>query len=355
MNNKIYDICIIGGGPAGSTVARYLDKKYKVIIIDKKNKDTSDQYEKCCGGLLAPDAQKMLAKLNLGVPKSVLEDPQIFAVKTHDFDNNLTRFYQRYYINVNRAKFDRWLLSLIPDEVEISYNSVYKDYEKEGKLYKVNFVSNQKSKNIYCKILIGADGAISKVRKQAFNSPIADKYVSIQKWYKTKKDMPYFLSIFDSEITDFYSWAIKKDKHLIIGSAFKNGDDPNKKFDLLINKLISIGYDIGDEIKKEGAFINRTRKINQIALVSGQVALVGEAASLISPSSAEGISYALSSGYKLAKAINKGIPFKKTYKKSMKKLALNIFMKNIKIPVMYNKLIRKIIMKLKIKSLSIYS
>ncbi len=353
MNKNIYDIAIIGAGPAGSTLARYLDKKYKVIIIDKKNKDISKQYEKCCGGLLAPDAQKMLAKLNLGVPKSVLEDPQIFAVKTHDFDNNLTRFYQRYYINVNRAKFDRWLLSLVPNDTKIMYNSVYKNYEKDGKLYKVNYTSNKIKQHIHCKILIGADGAISKVRQQAFNSSTPDKYISIQKWFTTNDNMPYFLSIFDKEVTDFYSWAIKKDKYLIIGGAFKSSDDANKKFDLLISKLSKLGYDIGNEVKKEGTYINRTRKLKQITLVSEQIALVGEAASLISPSSAEGISYALNSGYKLAKAINKGIPFERNYKKSMKKLLLNIFMKNIKIPAMYNKLIRKIIMKSGFNSLSI--
>ncbi|MCK5811382.1 MAG: NAD-binding protein [Clostridiales bacterium] len=38
MNNIVYDIAIIGAGPAGSTLARYLDEKYKVVIIDKKIK-----------------------------------------------------------------------------------------------------------------------------------------------------------------------------------------------------------------------------------------------------------------------------------------------------------------------------
>lgn len=297
----------------------------------------------------------MLAKLNLGVPKSVLEEPQIFAVKTHDFDNNLTRYYQRFYINVNRSKFDKWLLSYVPSDVRILYNSVYKNYEKDGKLYKVNYISSQKKQYLHCKILIGADGAISKVRKQAFNNHTPDKYISIQKWYKTKNSMPYFLSVFDRELTDFYSWVIKKDKHLIIGSAFKKGDDPNKKFDLLISKLLKHGYDIGDEVKKEGTYINRTRKLKQIALVNEKVALVGEAAGLISPSSAEGISYALSSGYKLAKAINKGIAFEKNYKKSMRKLVLNIFIKNIKIPAMYNSHIRKMIMKSGLNNLKILS
>ena len=33
----LYDIAIIGTGPAGATLARLLHPKYKIIAIDKKN------------------------------------------------------------------------------------------------------------------------------------------------------------------------------------------------------------------------------------------------------------------------------------------------------------------------------
>lgn len=72
--NEIYDIAIIGLGPDGSTVARCLNKDYKIIAFDKK--DENDM--KCCGGLLSPDAQKLLAKFDLCLPTEVLVDPQIF-------------------------------------------------------------------------------------------------------------------------------------------------------------------------------------------------------------------------------------------------------------------------------------
>ena len=39
-------------------------------------KDENDM--KCCGGLLSPDAQKLLAKFDLCLPTEVLADPQIF-------------------------------------------------------------------------------------------------------------------------------------------------------------------------------------------------------------------------------------------------------------------------------------
>lgn len=78
----------MGAGPAGSTLARLIDKKYKVMLIDGQTETNS----KPCGGLLAPDAQKALAELNLTLPKDVLVDPQIFSVKTIDVDSGIIVF-----------------------------------------------------------------------------------------------------------------------------------------------------------------------------------------------------------------------------------------------------------------------
>ena len=77
----LYDIAIIGTGPAGATLARLLHPKYKIIAIDKKNPH-GDGFQKPCGGLICTDAQKALASFDLTLPKDVLVDPQIFAVKT---------------------------------------------------------------------------------------------------------------------------------------------------------------------------------------------------------------------------------------------------------------------------------
>ncbi len=73
----MYDIVIVGAGPAGANLARLIGEKYKVLLLDKRdleNNNPERRMHKCCGGLLAPDAQKMIAKLGLGIPKDVLVD-----------------------------------------------------------------------------------------------------------------------------------------------------------------------------------------------------------------------------------------------------------------------------------------
>ena len=58
-----YDVAIIGLGPAGATAARLLDSRLRVIAIDQKQ--AAGGFQKPCGGLLAPDAQKALARFDL--------------------------------------------------------------------------------------------------------------------------------------------------------------------------------------------------------------------------------------------------------------------------------------------------
>ena len=74
----MYDIVIIGAGPAGSTLAKLISKtNKKILIIDAEN----EKNKKPCGGHLAPDAQKELAHYDLAIPKDILVSPQIFSVK----------------------------------------------------------------------------------------------------------------------------------------------------------------------------------------------------------------------------------------------------------------------------------
>ena len=105
----MYDIAISGAGPAGATLARLIAGQYRVLLVDKRRLNGNAAHpwhQKCCGGLLAPDAQKILSQFGLGLPKRVLVDPQIFVVRAIDQAHKLERYYQRFYINLDRYRFD---------------------------------------------------------------------------------------------------------------------------------------------------------------------------------------------------------------------------------------------------------
>ena len=354
----MYDVAIIGGGPAGATLARLIGDQYKVLLIEKRRlPDASAEFSalKCCGGLLAPDAQMMLSKLGLGLPKSVLDDPQLFVVKSTDLRQGLQRYYQRHYINMNRKKFDSWLLSLVPPGVDIRTNCRLKSYASENGYFKLAFVHGKRNFVEKTKILVGADGAKSKIRAQSSSRHLyPQKYVAIQEWAERKNDFPYFTSIFDRNLTDYYCWTIPKGNYLLIGAALHPQEKPVEKFTRLKAKLSAYGMDFGKIVFREGAVILRPVKQNQ--LVSGKkgIALLGEAAGWISPSSAEGLSYAFKSALMLADAL-RSTPdgFEKRYHEKTRQLRKNIFRKNLKSIFIFNPILRKWIMKTGLQSIAV--
>jgi flavin-dependent dehydrogenase len=355
----VYDVAVIGGGPGGATLARLIGETYRVLLIDKREfADSSGTFSarKCCGGLLAPDAQRMLSKLGLGLPKSVLEEPQLFVVKATDIPRGLESYYQRHYINMDRQKFDCWLLSLIPSDVDIRVNCRLKSYSSENNFFKLTLGQNGKTYVERARILVGADGAISKVRLQlSARNPSPKKYFAIQEWVDAHNSFPYFTSLFDPEITDYYCWTIPKGEYLIIGAALHPKQNIAEKFDLLKNKIRRSGFEFGKTIWREGAFVLRPVRTRQLLTGEKGIALIGEAAGWISPSSAEGLSYTFRSALMLAEAL-RSTPdgFERRYYEKTRTLRRNIFLKNLKSHFIFNPTLRRAVMRSGLQAVRIY-
>jgi geranylgeranyl reductase len=355
----MYDVAIIGAGPAGATLARLISDHYRVLLVGRRRSiDTkSDDFSgKCCGGLLAPDAQGMLSKMGLGLPKSVLMDPQLFVVRAIDVRQRTERYYQRYYINMNRRRFDLWLLSMIPSNVDIRLGCRFKSYEPEGNGISIKLVQNGKIHIEQARILVGADGASSRVRKQAIGEhPFPKTYFAIQEWVEADGQLPYFSTLFDPEITDYYCWTIPKEDSLVIGAALCPRHDVPGRFELLKDRLRDNGLGFGKVIRREAAFILRPTKLEQLSTGTGPVALLGEAGGWISPSSAEGLSYAFRTALILAEILNKTPDnFQKCFHRKTESLRRNIFIKNLKSHFIYGRLLRNIVMKSGLRSMRIY-
>lgn len=347
----MYDIIIVGAGPAGSNLARLLSKStdLKICLIDKRRLDQDNGFKrnKACGGLLSPDAQHMLARLGVTIPVDVLEDPQLFSVRTIDFDNGLDRHYQRYYYNMDREKFDRYLYSLIPDTMDKYCGMSVKGAKKDHQGWKITCY-NGEHKTLESRFLVVADGANSLLRRQLFEERIKpQKYISLQKWYPVTKEMPYYTGIFDSEVTDYYSWTIQKNDAMILGTAVPMGENLERKFEFLRAKVSDyLELPLDDYLKKEGAFIERTMDLRGLKWSGEKVCLIGEAAGATSPTSAEGFSYALKTSLYLAEELQKGFEnVESRYRVRCRKIALNIAGKHLKSPAMYNKMIRGLVMK----------
>ncbi|TAL38674.1 MAG: FAD-binding protein [Spirochaetes bacterium] len=361
MKNDRYDIIIAGAGPAGSTLARLLGSRYRILVIEKRPllRPPRGVYQgiKCCGGLLAPDAQETLARLGLGVPLAACVGPQIFTVRTIDFDNGLERYYQRHYLNMDREAFDRWLLSLVPGSVDVRCGCRLTGFAQDASGVSVRFLQGTREYTARGRILAGADGASSRVRAALFpGEEFRTTYLAIQEWVRADAPLPYFSAIFDRAVTDFYSWTIPKDGHLIVGAALAPRDEPWKKFALLKEKLTKYGYRFPRAGRTKGTLLLRPARAGQVRCGAGRTVLVGEAAGFISPTSAEGISYALRSAMAFADAAAGGdldtlLP---RYRRESAPLVRSIIAKTFKAPFMYNAFLRALVMRAGVRGMKMY-
>ena len=335
-----YDVIIIGCGPAGATLARLAAETKKIAVIDKS--ELPDEHSKPCGGLLSPDTQKFLARSDITLPKEILVTPQIFAVKTIDFTARTTKYYQRSYLNMDREKFDKWLRSLIPKDVDmISGRCV--SASRKADHFTVTYRSGGAEKTLTCKYLVGADGANSVVRRTFFPNVKIRKYAAIQKWYKAEAVAPFYSCVFDRNTSDCCSWSISKDGYLIYGGAFaKKGS--REGFERQIETAKQNGFTFNDEVMTEACLVCRPKRAREIIAGGGGVMLLGEAGGFISPSSLEGISWAMRCGEYAAYALEKDDPIKE-YLRLTAKLRFKLWLKILKCPFMYNPFLRRAVMR----------
>jgi len=351
LNQSPYDIAILGAGPAGSTLARLLAKRYRVLLVDRRRLDAAPgpgQFVKSCGGLVSPDAQKAMAQFRLGIPTSVLVGPQLFTVRTLDLPSGLERYYQRHYINVDRERMDRWL-AFLADRAETRFGclctGIDRDPAGDGFTLRLTpCVPHGTPFTERAHLVVGADGAGSAVRRLAApGAPSPKRYVAIQRWYEARDPQPFFSAVFDPGITDFYAWTIPKEDRLLVGAALAPGADAHALFARLEASLDRFGYDLSRPLSREGSQLYRPVAANQIALGGNGMALVGEAAGFISPSSSEGFSYAFHSALALARALAPGPDgWEPRYRSETASLRANLVLKHLKSPMMYRPALRRL-------------
>ena len=334
-----FDAIIVGSGPAGSTLARLLPEAWKILLIDGRGPGG-----KPCGGLLAPDAQKALARFDLTLPKAVLVDPQIFSVKTIDVAAGLVRWYPRTYLNVNRDAFDSWLIDLLGDNVQVARGRCLR-VERQGGRYCVRIREDGREWLAETPLVVGADGAASAVRRCLYPELRTRRYVAIQQWFvpDAASVSPFYSCIFDPEATDCCSWSIHKDGVLIFGGAFP-AKGCRTAFEAHKARMARFGFDLRQPVRTEACTV--LRPVGPRSFETGRQGayLVGEAAGFISPSSLEGISSAMRSAEVLADSLSKGNPAR-AYRRATRMLRVKLLMKNLKCPFLYVPALRRLVMR----------
>lgn len=297
-NSTLYDVAVVGTGPAGSMAAHDLAKaNLKVLIIEKRE---LPRYKVCGGGFVYRGFR------DLPFDAAEVVDLQFKEVDIYfDDGTHLVAADNRPVISmVMRDKFD-YLLT----QKAIENGAVLKQGEK---LTAIDHQNDQillsTNKGTYsAKTVIAADGAYSPTAKMAgwktdsrtlIPALEYEIYVSPEEYEKHRHHVRFDMGA----VPHGYGWVFPKNGHLSVGvGGFGNGGG---KLDL---KTACMKYiddmDINNiqEIKKFGFNIPITPR--EEGFVKDGVFLTGDAAGFADPITAEGISNAIFSGRYAAKAI----------------------------------------------------
>ncbi len=360
----MYDLIIIGAGPAGATLARLLGAKRSVLLLESRGPDDDGKRpEKCCGGLLAPDAQTQLRRMGLALPAFVCDSGQPLRVKALDLVSGDARHYPRAYINLDRPAFERWLLSLLPSGVTFLPGRRCTGIRPApGGGWQVTAQGPEDARVYTGRLLAGAEGASSLVRRTLDPSRDPKRfYLALQDSFRLKDigNNAGFLSteytaFFHPELTDFYGWVIPKQDRVLLGAALplRGRNNAAKRMRTARDALRRHGYDFPEPdgktpFSRRACLVMRPRPRDIFCGRNGAFC-IGEAAGWISPSSAEGFSYAFASAEALAGAIlAEGGPnaILRAYGRNSLPLRANILWKRVKSAVMYTPGLRRLVMR----------
>ncbi len=289
-----YTTIVVGAGPAGILAAHHAAERGPVLLVESGSLPRA----KSCGG--------MLHELSLGtlsaygqVPDTIVSTPKFVHFRYHDWDRGIRKVTTLQFLNVDRAGFDEWLLGLLPDGVEVVAKTALVRFVQDTGRVTVTLDAGGTTVEVTADLLIGADGARSQVRR-ILGIRDSASYVTLQDFVRIDGPIePYFDCLYMRDIGDGFGYAyiVPKDDVALIGSVFyPKTKRPWEKQNQVVSLLRERVPQLGERVLRESAAALYLRSADDILPGHGRVLLAGEAGGFMSPSSGEGISYALRTG-----------------------------------------------------------
>ncbi len=291
---------VIGGGPAGSTAARFLAKNGHDAIMVERNLS----FVKPCGGGIPSTAFD-----ELGIPKSAIKK-EVKKIKIVSPNGDVLEIELKggAIALVKRGEFDALLREEARDCGAELVNAEFVDIEKAGRQTVARLRIDGEEKLIKADYLIAADGVNSRVRVASGVRPMASLYTISEKIKDLQSDMCEFW-FGTSHAPASYSWVFPNAEGVSAGTA---GFTPKAVKDLL-KKFYA----------RRGLGSPSLTRMYRIPLWDGRlynkenILFVGDAAGHVMPLTYEGIYHAMRAGEFAARAVMEGRPpdYKKLWKK----------------------------------------
>lgn len=298
---KTCDVLVVGLGPAGATAAYELSRAgISVIALEK---DTHPRYKVCGGGLsaridhiLGSDFHSVVEQTIHGVQFTYQgKEPLLIEA-----DGPLAYM-------VMRDRFDH----LLVEKAQQAGVSIYQDEPVVDCISLVDGVEITTERGRYrAKVVIGADGANSRVAQRLFPGRRARRSPALESEVHTDRVSAYpgerRIAVDVGATNRGYAWVFPKKNRLSVGIGDFHGRPSSLKcmFHRFIMRDQELsGLAIPPAFGHPLPLYDAPHAMSAQSLVRGRAVLVGDAAHLVDPLFGEGIYYAIRSGQMAAAAV----------------------------------------------------
>ncbi len=284
---EIWDVIVIGGGPAGSTTARYVaEGGKKVLVIDGRDSigsplqcgelvPTNDEMRRLCPDV--PDIDDLLRTPEEAISRRTSEMhivPPSGRPLRYPFDG----------LMLNRVLHDEWLVDLASSK-GAKYLTGARVEAVDGET-----VTLRDGRKLMAKVIVGAGGHNDPLRRSHWNESslkIPIKFVLMEGKFGDAVELH-----FGSMAPGGYAWVFPKENGANIGLGIQKNLSGGTSLNTLADKFIS---NYQGEITFRGAgSLPMSGTIN--SFVKGSHLLVGDSAGMVLPSNGAGITIAMIGG-----------------------------------------------------------
>lgn len=300
----MYDVIVIGAGPAGSTAAKILAEQGRRVLLVEKFK--MPRYKSCSGQLIRKTLNLVQAYFGQAVPQEIMCAPAENRGMILTDDSGRPHRFEQEGRNVWRSAFDHWLAQKAAQrDAHIRDGTTVLSCEEKGDMVSVTLREHEKEAYTeQARYVLDCEGVAGAVKKTLLSA--APQYITtFQTFHRASVDLDphYFHAYLQSEYSEYDAWCNKKDDFWVLGVAVK---EP-KNTELYYRRFLAYlqenhGLHVDQPARRDAWLMPRIRPGCAIDYGVGRILFAGEIAGFLNPMG-EGISAAMESGYHAARAV----------------------------------------------------